>query len=393
MQHKLLKRLTILTVACFGLLTVTAAPPPHAKGPDKASVKSAIKAKDRHAKSLLDLQGVIGTGVGWNKSNGKGVIKVYTNSMSTSAADIPQSLDGFDVQVQYIGVIYALKGNRPADKKPRKGKNRVPAELESQASQSPLVDERDKFSYPLPIGVSTGHPDITAGTIGCRVSQGCHVYALSNNHVFADENNANLGDNILQPGKFDGGSNPADAYGTLYDYVPLEFKVNPPPYAYNYVDAAIAEVSGTVLGNATTEEGYGVPKSEIMAAYLGQKVMKYGRTTGLTYGYVTDTSVTVDVGYDDGTARFTQQIFFGPADDADYTIFSDGGDSGSLIVGADSGYPQADCVGEGTCSPDYPPVNDERKPVALLFAGGGAITVGNPIEMVLDAFDVVIDGE
>jgi len=36
------------------------------------------------------------------------------------------------------------------------------------------------WARPVPIGVSTGHPDITAGTIGARVTDGVNVYALSN---------------------------------------------------------------------------------------------------------------------------------------------------------------------------------------------------------------------
>jgi len=59
---------------------------------------------------------------------------------------------------------------------------------------------------PAPIGVSTGHPRVTAGTIGCRVKDSSgRVYALSNNHVYAWENKASAGDNVLQPGAYDGG--------------------------------------------------------------------------------------------------------------------------------------------------------------------------------------------
>ena len=62
----------------------------------------------------------------------------------------------------------------------------------------------------VPIGVSTGHPDITAGTIGARVTDGTNVFALSNNHVYANENNTTTGANGLQPGPIDGGANPDD---------------------------------------------------------------------------------------------------------------------------------------------------------------------------------------
>ncbi len=54
------------------------------------------------------------------------------------------------------------------------------------------LDPTSRFNRPVPIGVSTGHPAITAGTIGARVTDGVNVYALSNNHVYADENTAVL---------------------------------------------------------------------------------------------------------------------------------------------------------------------------------------------------------
>ncbi len=36
---------------------------------------------------------------------------------------------------------------------------------------------------------------------------------------------------------------------------------------------------------------------------------------------------------------------------------------------------------------------DDRKPLGLLFAGNGNFTIANPIEEVLDAFDVRIVGD
>ena len=41
--------------------------------------------------------------------------------------------------------------------------------------------DRTGKSRPACIGISTGHPDITAGTIGARVTDGTDVYALSPN--------------------------------------------------------------------------------------------------------------------------------------------------------------------------------------------------------------------
>lgn len=219
----------------------------------------------------------------------------------------------------------------------------------------PPVDPTARFDRPVPIGVSTGHPDITAGTIGCRVkdSDG-KVYALSNNHVYADCNKASIDDNVLQPGNFDGGVDDADAIGTLYAFEVIEFG----PHGINTIDAAIALRLEDSLGNATPSDGYGAPKSTTVPAgsdLLNQSVQKYGRTTGLTKGEVTGINGAFKVHYSSGFAHFENQIVIEGAE------FSAGGDSGSLIV-----------------------TQDGNNPVGLLFAGGGGLTIANPIQPVLN---------
>ena len=229
------------------------------------------------------------------------------------------------------------------------------------------VDPTARFDRPVPIGVSTGHPVITAGTIGVRVTDGTDVYALSNNHVYADENQAGIGDAVIQPGTFDGGSSPADDIGTLFDFAPIVFSTS----ANNTIDAAIALSSTSNLGNATPADGYGTPKSATIAPSLNLKVKKYGRTTSLTKGQVFAYNATVNIGYDSGVARFVNQIIITPGS------FSAPGDSGSLIVADGKGRNKA----------------NDRKPVGLLFAGSPSITIANPIDLVLAEFGVTIDGE
>ena len=220
------------------------------------------------------------------------------------------------------------------------------------------------WARPVPIGVSTGHPDITAGTIGARVIDTIgNVYALSNNHVYANENRASIGDNVLQPGVYDGGRNPIDAIGTLSAFKSIVFKRR----ANNVIDAAIALSNVASLGNATPVDGYGTPKSATEVAYIGMLVMKYGRTTGFTHGQVYAIDATINVRYGSGFARFVHQIVITPG------AFSAGGDSGSLIV-VDGGV-------------------DTQKPVGLLFAGSSSYTIANPIDDVLAYFGVTIDGQ
>jgi hypothetical protein len=224
----------------------------------------------------------------------------------------------------------------------------------------------------VPIGVSTGHPAITAGTIGCRVTDGTNVYALSNNHVYANENQASIRDNVLQPGHYDGGVNPDDSIGTLFDYEPIEFEYGIGESPVNTIDAAIALSSVDLLGNATPSDGYGLPKSNPIKEAIGMAVMKYGRTTGLTKGKIDSIHATVRVSYDTGTALFSDQIIITPGK------FSAGGDSGSLIVVND-----VTVVGKGK-NATVAVGENHRKPVGLLFAGSQVVTIANRIQDVLD---------
>ena len=70
---------------------------------------------------------------------------------------------------------------------------------------------------PAPSGISIGHPNVTAGTLGCLVKDlsDSSLCILSNNHVLADSNAASIGDNIIQPGSADGGVVPGDVIAKL----------------------------------------------------------------------------------------------------------------------------------------------------------------------------------
>jgi hypothetical protein len=106
------------------------------------------------------------------------------------------------------------------------------------------------------------------------VTDGSNVYALSNNHVYADENQASINDYVLQPGVFDGGDVSLDGVGTLYDFEPIDFSGGE-----NTIDAAIALSTVDDLSNSTPSDGYGRQKTTTAVAYIGMSVMKYGRTT------------------------------------------------------------------------------------------------------------------
>lgn len=312
----------------------------------RAQLQRVIEVQERHTRELVSNPLVFGTGVSVDAS-GRGRVKVFTRAAGVRG--IPRRLEGIDVVVEEMEPFMALHTLEPGA---------------GTAAAAAAFDTTARYR-PAPIGVSTGHPDITAGTIGARVKDVWgNVYALSNNHVYANVNAASIGDNVLQPGAFDGGADPDDAFGTLWDFVALK----PSIFQVNVVDAAIARSTVGELDNATPPDGYGLPRSQPVAARVNMPVMKYGRTTGLTMGRVSAINVFTIVGYGpDYYLWFDRQILISG------NGFSAGGDSGSLVVAARGGI--------------------ARRPVGLLFAGNSTTTLANPINAVLNQLGVTIDGE
>lgn len=311
----------------------------------RVDLRGALAAQERHSDKLLHVPGVVGTAV-TILPDGRAGMQVLLER--PGIVDVPVELDGVPVTAQVTGMIMALS--------------------------NPTTRQR-----PAPAGYSVGHPSITAGTIGARVRDPLgRVYILSNNHVLANSNDATLGDPSYQPGPFDGGG-PADQIATLADFESITFSTT----AQNTMDAAIALSTTALLDNATpSDDGYGLPSAVIFGdadhdgflddrtALLGLNVQKYGRTTGLTHGQITGVNATVMICYEVSGisctkfARYVDQVIITG------TGFSNGGDSGSLIVTDDL----------------------DANPVALLFAGSATQTIGNRIDLVLDRFGVTIDG-
>ncbi len=315
---------------------------------------AAIAVQERHNQDLLGIPGVAGTAVAIGP-DGRPVVKVFL--VHGGVLGLPATLDGHALLTEVTGEFLAL-GNIDRTTTTAGGRP-VTARDET--------DPRRSFPRPVPIGVSTGQVDVTAGTIAARVVSGDDVFALSNNHVYANRNAAKLGDHVLQPGTVDGGVNPDDAIGALHDFEPIRFCSPFPTCPENRIDAAIAATTTDQLGNGTPANGYGTPRSNTAAARLGMQVQKYGRTTGHTTGRISGINATINVGFRDGTARFAGQIVVAGGG------FSGPGDSGSLIVSGGSG-------------------ENARRPVGLLFAGSRTSTLANPIDPVLQRFDVTIDG-
>ncbi len=291
--------------------------------------------KDANEEKLLPLPNVVGVGIGYKEKSGKQTsevcVKVYVESkvdkQKLSPTEIiPPAYDKVKTDVHEVGRINALKF-------------------------------KSKIRPSTP-GYSIGHYKVTAGTFGCLVRDvcsPCRVHILSNNHVLANSNASRIGDPILQPGHYDGGSYPADLIARLSRFVPIYFgHAN----RYNLVDAALAlptnqrDVTASIVN-------IGIPKGTVEAA-LGMKVIKSGRTTETTTGRVIGVNVSVAVGYGSpGVAYFRNQILT--------TNMSKGGDSGSLLLS-----------------------KDDQLATGLLFAGSDKVTVHNNIANVLMALGVEI---
>ena len=231
-------------------------------------------------------------------------------------------------------------------------------------------------------GTSIGHVDITAGTFGCLVKRETEVFILSNNHVLACSNKAEIGDSIIQPGAHDRGIHPEDSIATLSDFVPIEIgglesscpigniiknicnylagfvgsktrfsMIKLQEDGANLVDCAIAKPLNMDLVISEIMEIGQI--EDIKRAELQMKIKKSGRTTGLTSGIVEQTDVTVNVQYGEGKiAKFEDQLMAGK--------MCAGGDSGSAVL------------------------TEDNKLVGLLFAGSESSTIINRIENVFD---------
>src|SRR5947199_229769 len=180
----------------------------------------------------------------------------------------------------------------------------------ARRSEQAMDLERTKRIRPAPGGVSIGHVQITAGTLGLLARRHGRPVILSNNPVLANQNAGHVGDSILQPGPADGGRL-QDTIARLVDFVPIQFKEpQPGPIARflarlfgpllraagwglkrlpsgrsNLVDAAVAEpiesrlVAPEILGIGRVR---GTKEPDI-----GLRVRKSGRTTGVTAGRIT----------------------------------------------------------------------------------------------------------
>jgi len=312
---------------------------------DNPQIKAVMAIQNRHNHNLMGIPEVVGTAVGLTDS-GEPAILVLTKTKAPFGT-IPDKVEGVPAIEKVTGEITAMPAN---DKKGGSGS----------------ISTTAVWPRPVPIGISTGNAgECSAGTISARVSKGNAVYALSNNHVYALENDAAIGSEVLQPGRYDTRCrySSSNVIGSLADFVAINFSGGS-----NTIDAAIASTTTSKLGKSTPGNGYGIPGSTTKAAALNMGVQKYGRTTKLTKGIIAGINATINVSYgESGNAVFVDQIVV-----SSNRPFLKAGDSGSLLVTDDL-----------NCNP-----------VGLLFAGGsGGYGIANPIGAVLSGLGITIDGK
>lgn len=345
----------------------------------------------RREQPLANVVG-FGHGVKWSggEPTGQEAVLVFVaqkvpESMLPERDVIPYRMDdGTPTDVVAVGHVTAQRQQRQPGtrREERRGMPYGPDGVEEQLARltQPLLDELSgapaafepqilkRRMRPCPSGFSIGNVRVTAGTLGSVVYDflpGATVdppgpglgtpakfYVLSNNHVLADSNRAQPGSPIVQPGVFDGGSDPADRIATLERFITIQFAPQIPlERQTNVVDCALGAVE---FQDATREQYFsGAPRAwrRKSNVAVGDLVKKTGRTTNISFGRIMAVDATIDVNYGTaGTARFRDQILT--------TNISAGGDSGSLVTSLDD------------------------VALGLLFAGSSVVTIANHIQNV-----------
>ena len=295
-----------------------------------ALVEAAAEIEAR-SPSLLELPGVAGVGLG-RDPRGAPIALILLER--PGVAGVPPRLGTLEVRTEVVGTLRAFA----------------------------LTDRY----RPVPIGVSAGNAvECIPGTIGCMVSGQGRRYALSANHVFARQNQAVIGEAIVQPSLPDAdpacaSAPPPTVIGRLADFEPVVYDGHTP----NRFDAAIAELTEGDGSCATLAGFYGLPSSDPAEPLLDAPILKVGRTTELTRATIKAVGVKVKITFPAGTALFVDQILT-------TRRFGAFGDSGALVVTDDGAL----------------------HPVGIVIGGSSTgAAIASPIGPILERFDVSVCG-
>lgn len=189
-------------------------------------------------------------------------------------------------------------------------------------------------------GISISHKDVTAGTLGgFFLDKDKDLVILTNNHVAANSNNANIGDICYQPGVYDQSPKPSNIIGYLKDFEPLKDGVKQ--------DSAIVKVNSAYKKSMNRVR---MPRKwKFGDIRIRTRVIKSGRTTGLTRGRCIAKKGKFRVWYSETKSYVIEDCII-------TTFMSYGGDSGSLLLR-----------------------QNNKRIVGLLFAGSNSVTLYSPI--------------
>ncbi|HWO59151.1 MAG TPA: DNA/RNA non-specific endonuclease, partial [Umezawaea sp.] len=280
-----------------------------AKGRDElmSSLRRFIRAK---GSDFLRDENVSSIGVGYKHKDGKPTKEISVQFTVRQKAQ-PEQLEALGT-VRLPEVIVVDGFEVPTDVLERDYKPDFKVVAEAAA-----VERKTRID-PIAPGASVGHVKVSAGTIGCVVYDRVDgtPYVLSNWHVLHGPKGA-LGEDVVQPGPHDDNRVDRNRLGKLVR-----------SYLGKAGDCAIASIEDREY-DATAME-LGVAVTQIGDPELGDKVVKSGRTTGVTHGIVrrVDTLVKIDYGGTAGECEIGVDERNKPADGE----ISSGGDSGAAWV-------------------------------------------------------------
>lgn len=379
-----------------------------------ATTEQAIQAQALHQNSLLQKANVVGVAVGYKEQKGQVngdvslvvLVEQKKPLAALSAEDlVPPEVEGMRTDVYEVGYLRALNSMNP----------------------------RQSFRPLIPNGVSISHYKVTAGTLSTIVHDRVtnDRLLLSNNHVFANSNDADLGDPILQPGAMDGGEVDSATVARLERYVRLRYigdmddgqppvigapdngttptPTPTPGRGCNLLSiiATFGNVVGSLLGSETRlklESSSAQQTPQVVASQLPGGSMFVPTNTVdaavarpvdgdmfsddiLGIGIVNDTTLPKlgmrvrkfgrTTSYTEGTITLlnaTVNVAYSTAKGSKTARFTGQVITEAMSQGGDSGSLIVDV--------------DENKAVGLLFAGSNLATIFTPIDLVMNALDI-----
>ncbi len=221
-------------------------------------------------------------------------------------------------------------------------RDQVPAVVNGIVTDVIPVGQPRFHARPVPFGMGISHERGLPGSLGCIVTKPNDPawYLLSACHVLAPPGiGAQPDDAILEPAA---GNQGAARIARL-----VEFEALKPEDESNAFDAAIAKLDSNA-DVAARIPGIGPPQPPLMQPVLYQSVRKHGAATLHTLGIVTDPVADVSFTLEGEPYRFDDvvQVTGCPGQ------FSEGGDSGALVVDAMSSRPIGLIIG-GTATRSY----------------------------------------